>query len=411
MTDTSPALELQPQVTATPPVTQFDAGRVEILESLRCEGNEGFFRYLYEHVLLSSENDFKSIVGQLKWRKAIDELGGEDIALGLKREPSEEEKRNIRRQLAQDEQPTGTTVRVWPSLLVASWNYRKASGALRLYFLARTLDPSGSGVVASVDLWQAAKELKVNRRTFDTWKADALRLGIFKRLNEWTLRVVSQDKVFKLLNCQNIDKATAIISLKSLFSKGWRACVWAAYLKANHDEKPISQKKLQELTGVSVSAQKNSLHKHYKSKRQYGITSQPAEMVSVFNEFTSPGKAFVFRDPQQGNCEVTAINLPSIKRVSNKTAKIAGAGRRIAILARLTRYGLGCINRPLSNFLQPNKTITRLFYSTPKQQKIASRLTQAMSRLPNDPDRVFVKRGRHNAWDVYPLQDGNFFLS
>src|SRR5262245_26602065 len=97
------------------------------------------------------------------------------------------------------------TVRVWPSLLVASWGHLKAAGAVRLYCLARSLDLAGSGVVGSVDLWHAAKELKVNRRTFDTWKADALRLGIFRQLKGWPgLRIVSQDKVFKLLNCQTV---------------------------------------------------------------------------------------------------------------------------------------------------------------------------------------------------------------
>ncbi len=297
-------------------------------------------------------------------------------------------------------------------MLVDAWGHRKASGALRLYVLARTLDRAGSGVVDPKELHQAAQALRVRPRTFAAWKSDALRLGIFEVLNEWTLRVVSQDRVFKLLNCQNVDKTTVIIPLNFLFRKGWRARVWAAYLKANHhDTNLISQQKLQELTGVSVSAQKNSLHKHYRSTRQIGVTNEPADKVAMLNEHTSPGKYFKFRDKQQGNRVVAAVNLPSIKKVSNKTAKTAGRGRRIAILARLARFGLGCINKPLSNSLQPNKTVTRLFYSTPKQQKRARRLTQAMSKLPQDPDSVFVRRGKRNAWDVCKLQANNFFVS
>lgn len=300
----------------------------------------------------------------------------------------------------------GAAATIWASMLVASWGYKKAAGAIRLYVAARTLDTAGSSFVSSKALQELAMKLKVHPRTFAQWKADAIRLGIFVPLHDQMIRVVSQDKIFRILNVETIDKTKVVIPLKSLFGKGWRAHVWAAYLKANHNDRQISQKKLQEITGVSVSAQKNTLHKHYKSRKQIGITRHPADMVGAFNEYTSHGKAFVFTE--KGNRKVTAIHLPSIKSVSDKTARIAGRGRRIAILARLARYGMGCIQQPLSNSLQPNKTIAHLFYSTPKQQKKASRILSAMSRLPQDPNSIFIKRAR-NAWDVCDLQSSFIF--
>src|SRR5687768_9585789 len=105
------------------------------------------------------------------------------------------------------------------------------------------------------------------------------------------------------------------------------------------------------------------------------------------NEYTTRGKAFVFVDPARKNERVAAIHLPSVKTVSNKNAGIAPAGRRTAILADLQRYGLACAIGQLSIFQQAeNRTVRRLFYSTPKQQKTATRLTRAMNRLPQDPD-------------------------
>jgi hypothetical protein len=281
---------------------------------------------------------------------------------------------------------------------VSSWT-TKRGGAYRLYVLARTLDPNGSGHIESETIKAAAVALGVNPRTVDRWLASALACGIFQKLYSEILRIPSQARVLRIFGGREIDKTKVIIPLKSLFKDGWRARVWAAYLKANHNGKPISQKKLEDITGVPVRTQKN-LNRYVESRRQIGVTDRPADHVAGMNEYTTRGKAFVFTDPQRKNARVAAIHLPSIKKVSNKYARIAPAGRRTAILADLQRHGLACTNWLLSFQQADNRTVNRLFYSTPKQQKTATRLTQDMKRLPQDPDKVFVRRGRRAAWDV-----------
>jgi hypothetical protein len=286
---------------------------------------------------------------------------------------------------------------IWPSMGVSSW-ITKRGGAYRLYVLARSLDPRGGGHIGSAVLKAAALQLGVKPRTFAAWMAGALSCGMFEKLHNGILRIPNQAKVLRLLGGREVDKSKVIIPLKSLFKNGWRSRVWAAYLKANHDGKPISQKKLEDITGIPVRTQK-SLGKYVSSKRQIGITDRPADHVQGMNEYGN--KAFVFIDPQRKNARVAAIHLPSVKKVSNKSARIAPAGRRSAILADLQRHGLACTNWLLSFQQADNRTVRRLFYSTPKQQKAATRLTQAMKRLPQDPDKVFIRRGRRAAWDVF----------
>ena len=290
---------------------------------------------------------------------------------------------------------------IWPSMGVSSW-ITKRGGAYRLYVLARSLDPNGSGHISTDALKAAAVKFGVHHRTVDRWMSSALNCGIFEKKPGDILRVHSQSTVLRILGGREIDKSKVIIPLKSLFKNGWRARVWAAYLKANHNGKPISQKKLEEITGIPVRTQKG-LGRYVTSRRQIGITNLPADCVPGMNEYTTRGKGFVFVDPARKNERVAAIPLPSVKTVSNKNARIAPAGRRSAILADLQRYGLACAIGLLSFQQADNRTVKRLFYSTPKQRKAATRLTQAMSKLPQDPDKVFIRRGKRAAWDVFFL--------
>jgi hypothetical protein len=303
---------------------------------------------------------------------------------------------------------------IWPTMGVSSW-ITKRGGAFRLYVLARSLDPRGAGHIDAETLRAAAVQLGVKPRTFAYWLADALKCEIFEKKRGQVLRIHSQGKVLRILGGRQVDHRKVIIPLKSLFKNGWRARVWATYIQANHNGNPISQKKLEELTGIPVRTQK-SLNRYVSSRRQIGITNWPADHVTGMNEYSARGKAFVFIDPQRKNSRVAAIHLPSVKTVSNKDARIANVGRRSAILAHLQRHGLACTIGQLSTFQQAdNRTVKRLFYSTPKTkgktpeqtrramsryEKTVSRLTQPLSRQPGDPDRVFLRRGKRDAWDV-----------
>lgn len=401
---TSPALDLQNHVTA--PVAHLVMARREVLRTLRSETNDKLLPVLlgesYAEILAEMDDyGFQNLVKQLKFRKAMDEA------------------------------PTENSMRahIWASMGLSSMIYKR-TGAWRLYVLARSLDPHGSGHIRANALKAAALNLKVKPRTFAAWLAEALACGIFVKLFDGdTLRVRSQSEAFKIFGCKSLDKRKSELSLKQLFSKDWRARVFAAYVKANHDGEIISLEKLADLTGFPARTLKqDSMGKFVKSKRQYSILPQSADAVDGLNEYASRGKYFVFIDPANGYARRAAKHSPGRKSVWDNVARTAARGRRRAILAKLEHDGnLACDNRQLLSFQQAdNRTIMRLFYSTPdgqgktieqaqrakaKHEKTVIKLTQGMSRLPHDPREIFVQRGRRNVWDCMPLLDHHIFLS
>jgi hypothetical protein len=329
---------------------------------------------------------------------------------------------------------------LWASMGLSSMVYKR-TGEYRLYVLARSLDPQGSGHIKADELKAAALSYGVNPRTFAAWLAGAFDCGLFEGLHPKThkvgrktittfevLRVRGQAEAFTIFGCQSLDKTKSSISLKQLFSKDWRARIFAAYIKANHDGKIISLEKLEGLTGIPArTLKKSNLGKFITSKRQITILPDNASAVTGLNEYSSCGKHFKFIDPAHHNETRAAKHTPSRKSVSNNVARTASRGRRRAILAKLEHGGkLACTQRLLSFFPQAeNVTIMRLFYSTPntngktaeqvrraraKHEKTVIRLTQQMTRLPHDPREIFVQRGRRNVWDCHKLLDHHIFL-
>ena len=236
----------------------------------------------------------------------------------------------------------------------------KHAGAYRLHVLASTLDHNegcnhvlgickgGSGNIETAALLASAEQLKVKRSTFYYWLADGIKAGIFAESNGF-LYMANQAKLSTILLCNSIDEHKAIIPLKLLFQPGWKAIIWAAYLKANHHSQVgytntlqpvykanlISAKKLQDITGVKERTQRR-LNKWVSSNRNIAITTTDGTLEGAWEHRNRPGK-FLFIDPQQNNRRVWAFAIPARRSVKNEHAKIGARGKRRSIAAAIVK--------------------------------------------------------------------------
>jgi hypothetical protein len=256
----------------------------------------------------------------------------------------------------------------------------KHAGAWRLHVLGATLDHTaecdhpqgickgGSGKIERAQLQAAAETLGVKRSTFYNWLADARQAGILNGMGEY-LYLASQAKLSQILLCNSIDEHKAIVSIKQLFKPGWKALVWAAYLKANHHKRigyterlepvhkgnVISAKTLEDLTGINPRTQRR-YKKHIKTRPNIGITDIPGdwETAEKLNEAArdngQPRHYFPFNDPEQTDPagikqyrRVIAFTMPARRDVSNKAAVIGARGRR-AQIERAILKGLQLVN-------------------------------------------------------------------
>ena len=313
------------------------------------------------------------------------------------------------------------TAAIWPLMGVHSWG-TKHGGAWRLHTLAATLDHNencnhaenicngGSGKIERATLEAAAQALGVKRSTFFSWLADAREWGILTGEGKF-LYLTSQAKLAKIFLCNNIDSYKAIIPLKLLFKPGWKDIVWAAYTKVNHNNKLISEKKLEDITGVPTRTQQR-LKTHVKIKKQTAITQidgTSANLQAAKDNGRRKGY-FVFN-------RNVAYALPARRSVSDKHSKIGARGRRLAIINSIKHdevYGLFNNGNYPSLFELPQQatngeTIIRLFNETEKQIKKAGRILQAQQRVKNDPHEIYIKRPgkyRIGTWDVCTLGAG-----
>jgi hypothetical protein len=271
----------------------------------------------------------------------------------------------------------------------------KHAGAWRLHVLASMLDHNegcdhvlgickgGSGKVLRRDLEAAALALGVKRSTFYTWLSDARQAGILKGEGDY-LGLASQAKLSIIFQCNSIDKQKAIIPLKLLFKPGWKALVWNAYKKANHNhiaryaEKPNgadpvltisrrpdgeseikikypvwrgkirSQKTMEDLTGVSSRQQRRYNGKakgaNIAITTMAGSLEAADEMNQAAKEHGQNRHYFVFNDPTQKDPagvkdyrRVIAHTMPKRQTVSDKVAKLGAKGSRGRIAKALNK--------------------------------------------------------------------------
>ena len=314
---------------------------------------------------------------------------------------------------------TPKTAAIWPLFGVHSWD-TKHGGAWRLSVLFSALDHNencnhaagicsgGSGKVERKALEAAAIALKVKRSTFYLWLADAKKCGIFSGDGKY-LYMASQEKMAEIFLCNTIDLHKVIIPLKLLFKAGWKDIVWAAYTKANHNKKLISEKKLQDITGVPMRTQQR-LNTHVKRKHNFALTKTDGTTANLqaAKEYSSHKGYFVFN-------RRIAYALPARRTVSDKHAKDSGRGRRWRILAALNNVSVyGLFNNGTHPFFElqqqaSNREIetTRLFFETKKQDKKARRAKTDSNNNPAMPPKEFYTShpGRFKAgvWDVYAM--------
>ncbi len=314
---------------------------------------------------------------------------------------------------------------IWASMGLSSMVYKR-TGAFRLYVLARSLDPQGSGHVSIADLKQAALHLKVKYSTFYAWLAEAFACGVFVRVGEKTVRGVgentvrvvpgntvkvrSQEAAFKIFGCKFLDKTKSSIPLKRLFAKDWRARVFAAYVQANHNGEIISLEKLEDLTGIPArTLKKSNLGKFVTAKRQYSVLDRSADAVPGWFQATlalydgnraevafaddygfEPDPVVFFMIPKDGVYEIEIRDSiyrgreDFVYRVAVGEmpfiTSIYPLGAREGERATVNLTGWNILDRRLSLDTSPGESIIR--YATLSRNKLCNRVPYAVDTLP-----------------------------
>lgn len=144
-------------------------------------------------------------------------------------------------------------IKIWPGVLLASVTSHHA-GAARLWFLARSLDPGGSGWVAKAGLWEVLKALGVGERKRRRWLKDALALGIMGvRRGKYSYAALEKGAI--ALGCRQIGLPSTSQPALLFAPAGWRSHVWDAYL-ATLNARPVSQATKAVLTGIHPRVQR-----------------------------------------------------------------------------------------------------------------------------------------------------------
>ena len=296
--------------------------------------------------------------------------------------------------------PTVKTVEIWALMGIHAQD-TKHGGSWRLSVLFSALDHTtecnhvmgickgGSGKIERARLQAEAEALGVKRSTFYSWLADAIQFKIFNQSGAF-LYIASQAKLSAIFLCNTIDEHKTTIPARLLFKAGWKAIVWAAYVKANHstvtgytdkpngstqpklilkkrrsDGKPtlelsypvrvgdtVSRHTLENVTGVSPRSQRRH-NQFVKSKQGIAITNTPGsrETAEALNraakDHGQDRHYFVFNDPEQIDpagikdyARVIAFTTPSKHEVKDQHATIGAKGKRRQILASIKRLRL-----------------------------------------------------------------------
>lgn len=157
--------------------------------------------------------------------------------------------------------PTGdqaSSVKIWPSLLLSAFQGNHG-GAGRIYFLARSLDRDGRGWIEVDELVAFLRSLRVGERKRRRWSLDAVRLGlfhetIFKKTGKRVYFLAGLARAALAVDAARVGRPAGV-DPRDLVSIGWRSLVWSAYLQTLND-RPVSQARKAELTGVSERVQR-----------------------------------------------------------------------------------------------------------------------------------------------------------
>jgi len=135
---------------------------------------------------------------------------------------------------------------------------RGDGGAMRLYFLARHFNKSGSQTIRLLDFWHFLKPHGLKRSTYERWFNRAVAIGLFTRRSKKLIDLADITGIGKaavLFDCEITSDKPELIELKKLINEGWVNRVWACYVK-QYEGKPISQGKLEKYTGIAARMQR-----------------------------------------------------------------------------------------------------------------------------------------------------------
>jgi len=217
------------------------------------------------------------------------------------------------------------------------------SGAYRLAVLAKALDAAGSGYVPAPALRAYVMGLGVPALRYSRWLEAALILGLF---------VASKDRLARAGEAKVIERTqgesdivvtfktgpAVFIGDRALVSKGWRAAIWKEYY-ATTKGKPISRAIMQDITGVSPTAQlalekqagiaepKKGEGKPDYKKRNYAIIQLSAKKFLPLFQQAGGRKYFAFTVRGMRYAQI-AYRLPNSYHVETELPK-KGRSRKI----------------------------------------------------------------------------------
>jgi len=131
----------------------------------------------------------------------------------------------------------------------------KASDAFRVWTVAKSLDPEGTGIVSITALRARLRRIGRADSTISKMISQAVARKWISRI-EWKpgyLSLRSPGKVARSMGCSYVGRRVEM-NERLLFSPGWKANVWAG-VESLFDGRQISVKKLHELTGINPRSQ------------------------------------------------------------------------------------------------------------------------------------------------------------
>lgn len=193
------------------------------------------------------------------------------------------------------------TLNIYPIVGLKSFRSSEASGAWRLFVLAKNMVGQLDHIKRD-DLKRAATSLGVNDKQFYRWMIAARNYDFFKDVQrkggEWMLIIAGIDKAMQSLECESKGVIVSIPT-KALFRKSWRAYVFASWQSSFTDngKKLVSQKKQAELTGINPQTQRQyNKQAGVESKKNFAISNIHANGYAGVLEFSNRAALFQYWD-------------------------------------------------------------------------------------------------------------------
>jgi hypothetical protein len=223
------------------------------------------------------------------------------------------------------------TVKIYPLTGLKSLRETEAGGAWRLFVLAKNM-AGVSDHIGRETLKQALLSFGVQEYNFRRWLDAGRRNNLFtdvqRKSGEWMLILPSWKNAAKEFET-NLDRPV-IIETKLLFSKGWRAHLFAFWQASytNNGERLVSQRKQAEVTGIDPQTQRQfNEEAGVKSTRNFAISNIHANGYSGVLEFGNRACLFEYWDNEKHQ-KYLGWRLPNSRvypnlgiNISNKTPR------------------------------------------------------------------------------------------